>query len=107
MASGHARSHLLHEAIHLVEQLGEIAIAMDVYMKGIEAIGFAIAPQVFYHLRGGSLTRGQFRAGRRRIARDGAEFHAKAHSRLWRRHAPDLLTGLAQCGLTRDQIGQG
>src|SRR6202020_1022017 len=62
-ASCHQRLHLVHEALHRIEELSEIAIAVKVDLEGIDTRFLPIAHQFGGNLGGGSSPR----------------FNAKAH----------------------------
>src|ERR1700745_3174570 len=105
-AAGHHWCDVLHEALHRLEELVAVAVAVKIDLKGIEARGLAVPQQVASDLGWRAVPNRPLAARGWRIAGDRAELNAKAHARRdWR--APDFVARLVQRSLTLDQLGEG
>ena len=101
--AGHSWCDVLHEALHRLEELVEVAVAMEVDLKGIEARFLAEAQQVASDFGWRAVPNRPLAARRWRVPGHRAELDAEAHAPR-DRDAPDLVTRLAQRGLTLDQL---
>src|SRR6202040_1182133 len=99
------RLYLAHETLHGVEELFEVAVAMEIDLEGLESGRLSVAQQIGSNLGGRAVAGWPLLAGRRCVPGNGAELHPEAHPRR-DRLAPECLACLAQCRAALDQLRQ-